>query len=785
VLALDLKKLPLLTLSADGAVTAWNAEWDVSLGKADWSDLRPPLYKLIRPDGPVADDIEFDLHPVASGRRRALFQPMLAADGTLLQWLVYLLPLPSGRSDSELVGNLPLRTLMGFGSNHFLVADEVGKLVLWNQQVERASGCTAEGLAQSSIKDLFAPSERSKIDESLGKAILNEGETQIEANLRTPDGPIPYLFWASRFKCDGKHYMMSIGINIAKRRRDEQTLRLRERALHATTNGVVITRCAGGDNPIEYVNPAFETITGYTQDEVFGRDSRFMGVPGVDEPQRDQLREAIRERRHLGVVMRNRRKNGEIFWNALDITPVTDERGLVTHYVGVLNDVTASKQRTSNLEHEVNHDALTGLANRTLLWDRLELALSVAQRNKTLVATLLLDLNKFKEINDTLGHDAGDEVLKVVARRLQSSVRESDTVARLGGDEFVLVLANQPSLRFTLRMVQRIRSDMARPVIFDSKEISVAGSIGVSVYPHDGATAFDLVHAADTAMYHAKASGGKEVHFFSPAMKSVNEAKQKLEADLRRGIDHEELFLMYQPRMCLRTGNIIAIDALLRWRHPDHGVLLPTAFLSDAEENGLIIPVGQWVLEHVCLALQQQKLLGLPPLPISMKAAYREFVQENFVASIADRLAALDLAPASFELDVRESHIMRNPHLGRQLAGASADLGIHLGVDDVGDGDSNLSFLHHLQLHHIKMAKAPVHEISSATGQGPFAKSIIDLAHNLSIRVIAKTVETAEQSKFLAAQGCDELQGHFFCAPVDQDVLERMLAQKFSIAESG
>jgi diguanylate cyclase (GGDEF)-like protein len=506
-----------------------------------------------------------------------------------------------------------------------------------------------------------------------------------------------------------------------------------------------------------------------------------MAVSGLDDLQRDRLREAIRERRQLGVVLRNQRKNGEIFWNALDITPVADERGIVTHYVGVLNDVTASKERTAHLEHEVHHDALTGLANRTLLWDRLQLALSIAQRNKTLVATLLVDLNKFKQINDSLGHEAGDEVLKVVAKRLQCSVRESDTVARLSGDEFVLVLANQPSLRFTLRMVQRIRSDMAKPVIFDSTEITVAGSIGVSVYPHDGTTAVDLVRAADTAMYHAKAAGGKEVHFFSPAMKSVNEAKQKLEADLCRGIDHEELFLMYQPRMCLRTGSISGIEALLRWRHPDRGVLLPSTFLTDAEENGLIIPVGQWVLEHVCLALQQFKLLGLQQLPISMKATYREFIQEDFLASIGDRLLALGMSPSSFELDVRESHIMRNLHRGRQLASQSAEMGIHLGVDDVGDGDSNLSFLHHLPIHHIKMTKVAVKEISPATGQGPLAKSIIDLAHNLNIRVIAKAVETPEQSKFLATQDCDELQGHFFCAPVHQDALERMLSQNFSI----
>jgi EAL domain-containing protein (putative c-di-GMP-specific phosphodiesterase class I) len=282
-------------------------------------------------------------------------------------------------------------------------------------------------------------------------------------------------------------------------------------------------------------------------------------------------------------------------------------------------------------------------------------------------------------------------------------------------------------------------------------------------------------------MYHAKSSGEKDVHFFSPAMKSANEAKQKLETDLRHAIDREELFLMYQPRMCLRTGSIVGIDALLRWQHPERGILLPSAFLTDAEESGLIVPVGLWVLEHVCLALRQYKSLGLQQLPMSMKATYREFMQENFLATIGDRLLALDVAPSSFELDVRESHIMRNPGVVSQLASQSAELGICMGIDDVGDGESNLSFLHHLKLHHIKMAKAPVQEICPGTGHGPFAKSIIDLAHNLGIRVIAKGVETPEQSQFLATQGCDELQGYVFSAPVNGDALERMLAQNFSM----
>jgi diguanylate cyclase (GGDEF)-like protein/PAS domain S-box-containing protein len=772
----DLQELPCITLDAGGAITGWNAEWAAALGDTDLSGLRPWLELLhAQPGAPASAADDRVAVPVGAGVRSMLFQPLLGTDGALLQWLGYLLPLPVARSHRELIEELPLRSLIKLGSNLFFVVDDEGNLVLWNRRVEDTAGRAADALRDSAVSALFAPADRALVAQQLGLVLQCDAEIKLEAHLATPAGIVPYMIWGSRLQCEGRNYMVSMGIDISQRRQDEQTLRLRERALHASTNGIVITRVGGADNLIEYVNPAFEAMTGYSAAEVMGRDSRFMAAPGVDQGERDRLRDAIREQRGHGVVFRNRRKNGEIFWNELSVTPVADERGTVTHFVGVLNDVTASKQRTTTLEHEVNHDALTGLANRNLLWDRIGQALYLAQRNKSLVAIVLIDLNKFKDINDSLGHDAGDEVLKVVARRLQAAVRESDTVARLSGDEFVLVLSNQPSLRYTLRMVQRVHASLAKAVMFEGREVSVSGSIGVSLYPHDASTPFDLVRAADTAMYHAKAAGGRDVHFFSAAMKSSTEAKQKMESDLRYGIARDQLFLMFQPRICLHTGGVCGVDALLRWRHPELGVLLPTDFLADAEENGLIVPLGQWVLERVCHTLQRLKALGFPHLPLSMKCAYREFVQENFVANIGERLAAFQVAPACLELDLREVHLMRNPHLGSTLARQSAELGIRLGVDDVGDGESNLAYLHHLPLHHIRMGHASVRDISAAAGSGALARSIIGLGHNLNVRVIAKGVETPRQRDFLAAQGCDEMEGHFFSVPVEQGALEQML----------
>ncbi len=380
------------------------------------------------------------------------------------------------------------------------------------------------------------------------------------------------------------------------------------------------------------------------------------------------------------------RKNGELFWNDLSITPVRDEHGDTTHFIGVIMDVTATKQRTAHLEHEVNHDPLTGLANRNLLWDRLEQALHMAHRQKSMIAILLIDLNNFKNINDTYGHEAGDMVLKVVARRLQASVRDSDTVARLSGDEFVLVLVNQPSLRFTLRMIERLRQGLTQPVSFMHKEIEVGASLGVAVYPHDGLTSADLVRSADVAMYHAKATGRNEIYFFSNDMKSTTEARQRFDAGMSHAIERDELFMLYQPCIDARSGKVASFEALLRWRHPEQGVLLPSAFLPEAEENGRIVEFGAWVLDQACAFLRDLKELGVTDVPVTVNISAREYGQHDFVANIAARLKAFGLPPESLQIELREETLIRNPGQVRDLAKQLRQLGLTLSIDEFGQG---------------------------------------------------------------------------------------------------
>jgi diguanylate cyclase (GGDEF)-like protein/PAS domain S-box-containing protein len=679
-----------------------------------------------------------------------------------------------GAPESEHVARTPLSAVVDLFPGTFYALNREGRFVLWNHNLERLTGMAPEELAAARAPDLLDLPQRPLLSNAL-RRVLDEGaEMKLEVDYVAKNGKeIPMLLCGTRVRCNGGEYVFGFGIDIGERRHREETLRLRERALHAASNGIVIARSDGADNPIEYVNPAFERISGYSAEEAVGRDPRFMAAPGMDAGERAELHEAIAARRPVNVVLRNLRKNGELFWNDLNITPVHDEHGMVTHFIGVINDVTAAMQRTAHLEHEVNHDALTGLANRNLLWDRLEQAVHVAQRQKSLVATVLIDLNNFKAINDTLGHEAGDVVLKVVARRLQASVRDSDTVARMSGDEFVLVLANQPSLRFTLRMVERLRQSFAIPVSFNGREIPVGASVGVALYPHDGTTATELVRAADVAMYHGKGSGQNDVHFFSADMRSSNDAKRKIEEGLRHALDKDELFLLYQPRVSLRTGQVMGFEALLRWHHPDHGVLVPGRFLAEAEEIGVIVPIGRRVLDQACAFAAQLRQAGVRRVPVTVNVSYREYSQGDFVECLRALLSRHALPADSLQLDLPIDGLLRNPGLGRELSRQLRAIGVVLSVDGFGAGLCDLGYLQQLEASQVKLSRATVHGI--ADGAGALVKSLIDIGHNLNMEVVGEAVETRPQVEFLKSHGCDQFQGILFSEPLAAEAAQQML----------
>ena len=785
---------------SDGKITTWNAscvelfgiDAATALGRTIATLLTPPSGEDYSARWPrMPDQVEsLEVHIAsADGQTRPstlTLVPQRDGAGTCQACIAFFSILQDWcLTEGDLVGSTPLNKIVNALAGTFYVLNQQGQFALWNNKLEQVAEMSADELRRANALDMFDDIDRPLVAERIRQVFEEGAEILIEANYFGKSGKTtPYMLCGTRIECGGTYYLCGMGLDMSERREQEAQLRVRERALHAVSNGIVITRCAGEDNPIEYVNPAFERISGYRASEVMGRDSRFMAADHLDQKERGLLREAIHQQRAISVVFRNQRKDGEVFWNELSITPVADERGTVTHFIGTINDVTAQMQRTAHLEHEVNHDPLTGLANRNLMWDRLEQAIHMAQRNKTLVATVLVDLDDFKLINDTRGHETGDEVIKVIAKRLEASVRDSDTVARLSGDEFVLVLANQPSLRFTLRMVERLRLSMSKPAVLDQTEVAVSASMGVAVFPHDGATAFELVRAADVAMYHAKATGKRHIHFFSEDMKSTTEAKQRLETTMRGALDNDEIFLLFQPKLRLETGRIAGIEALLRWRHPEQGVLLPSAFLCEAEESGLIVPIGKRVLERVCALLRRLRDKGLAHLPVSMNASFREFSQHNYINQVADTLGQWALPPSSLELEFTEEHLLRNPHLSREVATQLHDIGMKLAIDNFGEGMTSLSYLQKLPVDHIKIARTTI--AASDQGSGvPLAKTLIDIGHNLNIGVIAEGVETRQQMEFLKVSGCDEIQGRYFSGPVTAEAIEDMLKDLTDTAPAG
>jgi diguanylate cyclase (GGDEF)-like protein/PAS domain S-box-containing protein len=770
-------------LNARGDIATWNANCEALFGLSAGQAVGHAFSTLLRPQALPSweehwaaratsrqpGDITVEV-PSSGGTTSFNLAPQFDGNGAFAGCVLNLTSTEAQESEATRVGRTPMSAIVEMFPGTFYALNRDRRFVLWNRNLERLAEMTPDELSAASALEFFDLKDRPRIAEAIRRVFEDGVEVQIEAEHVAPSGrETPMLLCGTRVPCTGGDYLFGMGLDISERRRQEQMLRLRERALHASSNGIVITRCDGKDNPIEYVNPAFERITGYQVQEVIGRDPRFMAAPDMDTNERAKVRDALRQRRPVNVVFRNMRKNGELFWNDLSITPVAGEDDEVTHYIGVVNDVTAAKQRTAHLEHEVNHDALTGLANRNLLWDRLEQAVHLAQRNKSLVATVLIDLNNFKCINDTFGHEAGDVALKVVAKRLQASVRDSDTVARMSGDEFVLVLVNQPSLRFTLRMIERVRAGLLMPVSFNRKEIPVSASLGVSVFPHDGDNAAELIRAADVAMYHAKSADDSQVAFFSADMKSATEAKQRLESGMHEALERNELFLVYQPRIDVRTGKVTGFEGLLRWRHPERGVMLPAAFLAEAEESGTIVPIGNQVLDQACAFLARLKELGYGDLPLSINVSQREFSEHDFVSGLCERLRRHAIAPRNLEIEVREDALIRNPGLGREIAAQLHRLGINLCVDGFGEGISDLRHLQQLAVAQVKLARSAVQGVGDGGSTCRLAKTLIDVGHNLGIQVIGEAVETRAQMEFLKSNGCDQIQGLWFSEPLPPD----------------
>lgn len=562
--------------------------------------------------------------------------------------------------------------------------------------------------------------------------------------------------------------------NVALKKQNEllqrvqQALHLRDRALDACPDGVVITG-PKQDYSIIYVNPAFEKITGYTTKEILGKNCRFLQNNDHDQIGLEKLRLLLHESKPGQVVLRNYRKDGSLFWNEMHLAPVLDDKKNVTHYVGVLIDVTERVLLEEQLTHHATHDTLTNLPNRILLLDRIQHAIVQAKRNNLFIGVVFLDIDRFKFINDSLGHRIGDTLLQEVAVRLSENVRGSDTVARLGGDEFVIILAELSSVDDILPIIKKCREALNKPLRIEEHQLNLTTSIGISVYPQDGDDPDLLIKHADIAMYWAKQVGWNNFQFYLPQMHLQVKERLEFESELRHAIERDELLLYYQPIIDLITKKIIAVEALLRWQHPRLGFVAPDNFIPVAEEMGLMPRFGEWVLRQACLQHATWLQAGLTPINMAVNISDEQLKQPGFFELVKKILQETKLDPKYLELELTENIIMKdfvelNIHF-QELK----QMGVHWVIDDFGVGYSNLTALKELSVQKIKIDRAFIRHILLEHHGTSIVSAIISLAKNLNVKVIAEGIETEEQLTFLRSHHCDAGQGYYFSQPLTAD----------------
>ncbi len=556
---------------------------------------------------------------------------------------------------------------------------------------------------------------------------------------------------------------VELNATVAALRSAEAELTRYATVFTSSSEGMLITDAAG---TIIAANPAFSRITGYTLDEVIGHSPGLLNSGRQDAGFYRRMWSAINSRGQWQGEIWNRRRNGSIYPEWLSISAVHGEDGKVLNYIGIFSDITERKEAEARILHLAHHDPLTNLPNRALLQDRLQQVLLQARRHRRGVAVLLLDLDRFKTINDILGHESGDGLLLQITERCRSTIRDTDTLARLSGDEFVIVLQEVDGAHDAAVIARKILDEVALPCQLGEHRITVTASIGIALYDQDGGTPSALLRNADAAMHRAKEAGRNGFEFFSAEMNTSSLGQLLLENQLRGAADRGELLLHYQPKECAISGRLLGLEALLRWQHPELGLVAPGRFIPLAEEIGLIGTIGEWVLGEACRQQRAWLDAGLDIVPVAVNLSAQQLAQQNIVSQISNAINDAGLAPEVIELELTETMLMRDIDRNIHTLIRLRDMGVRLSIDDFGTGYSSLNYLRQFPVNALKIDRSFVSDISAEGNEGKIASAIIGMAHSLGLEAIAEGVETEAQRSFLVAQGCHQLQGYLIGRPV-------------------
>lgn len=605
------------------------------------------------------------------------------------------------------------------------------------------------------------PAVARAVNSRIDAALRGKGMQLLEFSWSKIPGLVRH--WEARILQRDRNEVLMVVREITQRKQQESQLRLWAKVFEGTNEAILIT---DPNFRIISVNQAYQNIMGYAEVEVLGVDTLEVGAKLQSYSFYRNLVSVLKERGHWQGELTNQRKNGEEFPCWFSVTQVTDARGVPENYIAIFNDITEHKSSRAQIEFLAHHDGLTGLPNRLLLNDRLEMAITQAHRQNERLGILFIDLDRFKNVNDSLGHSVGDEILKEAAKRLTNTIRTGDTVSRLGGDEFVVLFPKVRDEGNLADLTIKLREKLQQPYLVNGMSLHMTPSIGIAVYPEDGEDSNTLIKNADAAMYLAKEKGRNNYQFYTPTLNARTLDRLKMESELRDAIAAGNFELHYQPQVIGSNGKLWGLEALVRWRHAERGLIPPGEFIPLAEETGLIMPLGEWVLKESVRQLAEWRAAGRQDLVISVNISALQFRQTDFLQRVQAIIDNAGLNSEAIELELTESILMSDVETSIQTLKGLRSLGFRIAIDDFGTGFSSLNYLRHLPINVLKIDQSFVREMIREPESLAIVESIIALAQALGKETIAEGVETLEEYQLLQARGCRLMQGYYFAKPM-------------------
>jgi diguanylate cyclase (GGDEF)-like protein/PAS domain S-box-containing protein len=651
---------------------------------------------------------------------------------------------------------------------------ETLRFIAVNEAAARHYGFSKDEFLQLTIADIRPPEEIPVMMKTL--SALHDRDRNRIFRHRKKDGSIfDAEITSFEFVSGGRRARLVIAVDVTERHRAEERLRENEERYR-----LLFERNLAGvfrstlDGRILEVNESLARIFGYEREEILKQTSFALYFTAED---RHRVMARLREQRTLSnVELRMRRKDGTPVWVLENMTLLESADGGVIE--GTIIDITERKAAQEQVEYQAYHDVLTGLPNRLLFRDRIGVALAHARRSRRAVAVMFLDLDQFKLVNDTLGHTVGDGLLQAAAERLVSCVRGDDTVARMGGDEFTILLSDLPDTRAAATVAQKVIDSISQPIDVDGHELFITTSIGISIFPDDGMDAETLLKNADRAMYRAKEVGRNNYQFATRAAVEAAAGRLSLERSLHHAFDRKEFVVHYQPMIEVGSRKVLGAEALIRWMNPELGMLSPDEFIPVAEECGLILPIGEWVLRTACEQMQRWRRNGHAELNVAVNLSARQFEQHDLTAMIERILAETGLPPSSLDVEITESTAMQNAELSLAIMTRLKQMGVRISIDDFGTGYSSLSYLKRFPIDTVKIDQNFVRDLAQGSNDGAIISAVISMARALKLRVVAEGVETEEQLNFLRLQHCEAIQGFLYSRPLPADEFEAVLAPR-------